>query len=224
MYYIIAGFLFGTIIPYLARRFAKFMPATPAYALYRMVKPNKKAAKSKNNLQYRRLLKKYRWRSLMYGVITAALSALVWAVFADAYTWWYLAFVWVLLLSAEIDLRILVLPDILTVPLLIAGFAFAAFAGGFISAPESAAGAVAGYVLPVAATLLMLWYSSEAFGGGDIKLLAAIGAWLGAERLIWTILLSCVIFGVCSALRRRRAGAFGPALAAAAIAILLFLA
>ena len=34
MSYIFWGFLFGVLIPYMARRFAKFMPATAAYALY----------------------------------------------------------------------------------------------------------------------------------------------------------------------------------------------
>lgn len=58
---------------------------------------------------------------------------------------------------------------------------FAAFFGVNVSAEESAAAAMAGYVLPVVATLLMLWRSVDAFGGGDIKLLSAIGAWLGLE-------------------------------------------
>ena len=37
MSYIFWGFLFGVLIPYMARRFAKFMPATAAYALYRLL-------------------------------------------------------------------------------------------------------------------------------------------------------------------------------------------
>jgi len=224
MFFIISGFLFGILIPYLSRRFAKVAWGSPAVILWQIVKPHRLSAAVMAAPRYHSLIKKYLWRSLGYGVVTAGLSAWVWLVFAEVHTWWYLAFVWILLLSAEIDARILILPDVLTIPLLIAGFAFAAYISGFISAPESAAGAIAGYALPVLATLLMLWYSDEAFGGGDIKLLAAIGAWLGVERLIWTILLSCVVFGVYAAIRRQRAGAFGPSLAIAAIAVLLFLA
>lgn len=41
MSYIFWGFLFGVLIPYMARRFAKFMPATAAYALYRLLWPVK---------------------------------------------------------------------------------------------------------------------------------------------------------------------------------------
>ena len=64
---------------------------------------------------------------------------------------------------------------------------------------------------------------AERVGGGDIKLLAAIGAWLGLEGVIYTILLSCLIFGLYSAVRRQRAGAFGPSLSVSAIIILLWL-
>ena len=123
----------------------------------------------------------------------------------------------------EIDLKMLLLPDILTIPLLIGGFVFAAFFGVNVSAEESAAAAMAGYVLPVVATLLMLWRSVDAFGGGDIKLLSAIGAWLGLEGVIYTILLSCLVFGLYSAVRRQRAGAFGPSLSVSAVIILLWL-
>ena len=41
MSYIFWGFLFGVLSPYMARRFAKFMPATAAYALYRLLWPVK---------------------------------------------------------------------------------------------------------------------------------------------------------------------------------------
>ncbi len=223
MIYAIYGFAIGFLIPYMARRFAKFMPATPAYALYRLIKPNKKVHKVKFSTRYRQLKKKYLTRSLIYGLISAFLSAMAFLRLGEVHLLWYMGFIWVLLLLAEVDLKMLLLPDILTIPLLIAGFVFAAFVGVHITAEESAAAALAGYVLPVLATLLMLWRSVDAFGGGDIKLLAAIGAWLGLEGVIYTILLSCLIFGLYSAVRHQRAGAFGPSLSVSAIIILLWL-
>ena len=212
MIYAVYGFVAGFLIPYMSRRFAKFMPATPAYALYRLVKPNKTARKVK-----------FSTRSLVYGALSALLSLLAFWRLGEEHLFWYLAFVWILLLLAEIDLKMLLLPDILTIPLLIGGFVFAAFFGVNVSAEESAAAAMAGYVLPVVATLLMLWRSVDAFGGGDIKLLSAIGAWLGLEGVIYTILLSCLVFGLYSAVRRQRAGAFGPSLSVSAVIILLWL-
>lgn len=223
MIYAVYGFVAGFLIPYMSRRFAKFMPATPAYALYRLVKPNKTVRKVKFSTRYKQLKRKYLSRSLVYGALSALLSLLAFWRLGEEHLFWYLTFVWILLLLAEIDLKMLLLPDILTIPLLIGGFVFAAFFGVNVSAEESAAAAMAGYVLPVAATLLMLWRSVDAFGGGDIKLLSAIGAWLGLEGVIYTILLSCLVFGLYSAVRRQRAGAFGPSLSVSAVIILLWL-
>ena len=55
MIYAVYGFVAGFLIPYMSRRFAKFMPATPAYALYRLVKPNKTARKVKFSTRYKQL-------------------------------------------------------------------------------------------------------------------------------------------------------------------------
>ncbi len=223
MIYALYGFIAGFLMPYMSRRFAKFMPATPAYALYRLVKPVKIAKKTKFSTRYQKLKHQYLLRSLAYAVLAAVLSVLTFWRLGEMHLFWYLAFVWSLLLLAEVDLKTLLLPDILTIPLLIGGFVFAAFYGVNVSAAESAAAAAIGYLLPVVATLLMLWRSKDAFGGGDIKLLAAIGAWLGAEGVIYTVLLSCVIFGLYSFVRRQRSGAFGPSLSLSAIIILLWL-
>lgn len=221
MIYILAGFIFGALVPYMARRFAKFMPATPAYALYRLAKPNK--ITSKTNDKYQKLLKAYRIRSLLCAVSVSGLSALFLVKLGEPQIWWWLGFVWVLSLLAEIDFRTFLLPDILTVPLLICGFVFSASFNPYVAPFESSAAALAGYVLPVIAALLMMWRSKEAFGGGDIKLLSAVGAWLGLEGMLYTLLLSCVLFGFYSLARRQRSGAFGPALAAAAVAVLFFI-
>lgn len=221
MIYIFTGFLFGALVPYMARRFAKFMPATPAYALYRLVKKNKTS--NRRNDKYRKLLKAYQMRSFLYALVTALTTALFLYCLENENVWWWLGFIWTLILLTEIDCKILLLPDILTVPLLICGFVFAASFHPFLSPFESSVAALAGYVIPVIATLLMLWRSTEAFGGGDIKLLSAIGAWLGVEGLLYTILLSCLLFGVYSIAKRQKAGAFGPALAVAAGMVLFFI-
>ncbi len=222
MIWILAGFVFGGLVPYMARRFAKFMPATPAYALYRLIKPNKHT--NRENEKYKQLKKKYTLRSLLYALVSAGVSAGVVYKFGVLSQVWWLGFVWAMLLLAETDFKMFLLPDILTVPLLICGFFFAASAfNPAVGAFESALAALLGYMVPVAATILMLWKSTEAFGGGDIKLLSAIGAWLGIEGLLYTILMSCVIFAVCMLIRRKKTGAFGPALVAAAMVYLLFL-
>ena len=113
MVYALAGFVFGIFIPYVSRRFAKFMPATMAYALYRIVCPGKKvsAEKRRNNWHYAKMISQYRWRGVMWGILTAALSYGVFYEWGSPLIWWKLVFIWILLLLAEIDIRMLLLPD-----------------------------------------------------------------------------------------------------------------
>lgn len=215
MLYALSGFVFGLFIPYTARRFAKFMPASFAFALWQIVKPSKNARRILKSPVY----KTYLWRALLSGLLTAALSYLFYDRFGVENICVKLAFLWILLLLAEIDWRIFLLPDLLTIPLLILGFFAAAWNIGFTIAPDSALGAAAGYFLPSLAALLLVWKNRDAFGGGDIKLLAAIGAWLGLEGLLYTIALASAGQLVIALLRRQKAIAFGPALAFAAIII-----
>ena len=64
-----------------------------------------------------------------------------------------------------------------------------------------------------------MWKNKDAFGGGDIKLLAAIGAWLGFELLLYVIAAASVLMLIYTLLRRRKSVAFGPALSFAAIIV-----
>lgn len=225
MLYIVYGFLFGILIPYMARRFAKFMPATAAYALYRLVWPVKTVSdeKKRANPYYQKLMSAYVMRSLGYGIISAAVSYAAVLRFGTPHIWWYLSFIWILLLLLEIDYKTMYLPDILTIPLLLTGFLCAVLVGDWSGPAESSVGAAAGYVLPIIASLFLVWKNKDVFGGGDIKLLSAVGAWLGVEELLYVIILSCVIFGGYALLKRKRSGAFGPAIAIAAIIVAFFI-
>lgn len=230
MIYAVYGFVFGLLIPFLARRFAKFMPATPGYALFRIIYPVKRvqADKWRANSTYRRLIKKYLMRSLGWAIVSGALSYCAYSCFEGVNTGWYLSLIWIMLLLYEIDERMLLLPDMLTVPLLILGFLYSAFAlygpqyDTISPAQLSALGAAAGYVLPVIASLFLIKKYPDAFGGGDIKLLAASGAWLGFEAVPYLILLSSLIFAVFSLVKRQRAGAFGPAIVIATLVLVFF--
>ena len=217
LYYVLAGFVFGGLIPYMARRFAKFMPATPAYALCQLFRPGQGA--KKQNEQYKKLAKTYYWRSFVAALFTACLTyAYYWRFGAENFGW-CVFYLWTLLLLAEIDWRMFLLPDILTVPLLIGGFVCAAWGHGWVIGAESALGAVVGYLLPVLVSLLLVWKNKDAFGGGDIKFLAAIGAWVGFEPLIYVLATASILMLVYSLLRRQKAVAFGPALSLAAIIV-----
>lgn len=228
MLYTLFGFLFGSLIPYMARRFSKFMPATFAYALYRLVAPTKRVCKQKRlkNGKYQDLMHKYIMRSIGWGIICAALTFAAHLCLPSDF---YIALIWILLLLYEIDERMFLLPDLLTVPLLIIGFVYASTISSdceyLYCAPAfmSAVGAAIGYMLPVFASLFMVKNHPDAFGGGDIKLLSAVGAWIGFLNVPWLILISCVVFGLYCLVKHQRAGAFGPAIVISTLVLVFFL-
>lgn len=124
----------------------------------------------------------------------------------------------VLLVLAVIDIRCGLLPDALTLPLLWAGLLLS-WAGFGVALHDAVAAAAAGYAfLRGTDTLFQWWRGYPGMGGGDMKLLAALGAWLGWEWLPQGLLAACLV-GILFAVLRRGGGgrhrplAFGPFLA-----------
>ena len=116
-----------------------------------------------------------------------------------------------LLLIALLDVEHQWLPDALTLPLVPLGLA-AAWAGFGPPLAERAAGAALGWaVLFAMAFAYRRLRGREGLGGGDPKLLGAIGAWLGAFQLPF-ILLGAGLLGLASILLMRLRGEeIGPA-------------
>jgi len=137
--------------------------------------------------------------------------------------WWLLALAW-------IDIRRWLLPDPLTLPLVIAGLVVTAILDP-VKLTENALGAAAGYLsLRVVASLYRVLRGREGLGRGDAKLLAASGAWLGAGALP-QVVLGAAVTGLFAAgclqlagtrLRARSALPFGPFLALATWLLWLF--
>jgi leader peptidase (prepilin peptidase)/N-methyltransferase len=128
---------------------------------------------------------------------------------------------------ARIDVQTRLLPDALTRPLLWAGLLFH-WMGGWITLEDAVAGAAVGY-----GVLWLIWAAHRGFSGsdgigfGDLKLAAAIGAWLGAGALPWALLAAslaacmvAVVGRVRGRLKRFEALAFGPYLAMGGILVL----
>ncbi|MDX1402512.1 MAG: A24 family peptidase, partial [Kiloniellales bacterium] len=103
---------------------------------------------------------------------------------------WGVLFGWTLLLLAVIDYRTKLLPDVLTLPLILAGLLFA-----YYFRPDAFAdhlwGAVLGFlVLAGVAHLYRVVRKAEGLGLGDAKLFAAAGAWLSWAALPSVLLLA----------------------------------
>lgn len=125
-----------------------------------------------------------------------------------------------LLLLAFIDARTGLLPDAITLPLLWTGLLLAA-AGQGPAPTDAIIGAAVGYgFLRGLNVLFSAVRGRDGLGGGDMKLLAALGAWSGWAALPSLLLWACVA-GVAAAFLLRGVSAwrsalpFGPFLAAA---------
>lgn len=134
-----------------------------------------------------------------------------------------------LLALAMIDADTMLLPDNLTLPLLWAGLLLSLTPWGFTGPTAAIGGAALGYgLLWLVATGFKLVTRRDGMGHGDLKLLAALGAWFGWNALPAIILIASlagVLIGVVLLLtgksRRGQPMPFGPYLAAAGWAVLL---
>lgn len=117
------------------------------------------------------------------------------------------------------DFRHMILPDMITFPLIAAGLGWTIWSGG--SLPVAIVGGVVGYGL--VRLINLIWQARSGMDGmglGDGKLLAAAGTWLGAFGLPATImigsavaLLLVLLAGGGRAPNRNKRIAFGPFIA-----------
>lgn len=119
-----------------------------------------------------------------------------------------------LVLLIAFDLRYRVLPDGLTLPLAALGLLAAALSV-FPAGPDVVSSAIGsfgtGFLLWVVQQVFRYWRGYDGLGGGDVKLAAAMGAWLGPTGCAFAIAVAAfgalaieLVFGL---LRSRRVDA-----------------
>lgn len=173
---------------------------------------------------------KISWRYPLVELITAFLSLVLFLKFG--LSWNYLVFfifTAVLIVITFIDLDHQIIPDILTLPGIPLFFLAAVF---IVKVPwmEALIGLlVGGGVLFTIAFVYELISKREGMGGGDIKLLAMIGGFLGWKSLIFVLLFSSfsgALIGIAAMIIKKQdtkyAIPFGPFLSAAAVAYIFW--
>jgi prepilin signal peptidase PulO-like enzyme (type II secretory pathway) len=161
------------------------------------------------------------WRYPLVELLAALCSGWIALCWPPGETAFALALcAWLLIALAAIDIQHMQLPDLLTLPLLWLGL-LANLKGALVPLSDAVTGAAVGY--------LSLWFvcwgfklvtGKEGVGYGDIKLLAALGAWCGWQRLP-ALLLCAALMGILAVLLLRLTGRsqrgeplpFGPCLA-----------
>lgn len=166
------------------------------------------------------------------AVELAALGLALWAMtlLSGWLLWMTAVFGWTLLALTLIDWRHFILPDVLTLPLAPAGIAVN-WLSGERSLLDTALGAIFGYcAFALIAWAYRRWRGREGLGIGDAKLLAALGAWVGAAGLPSVVLLASVLALVTALAAQGLRGRvsllervpFGPFLAAAGWVVWLY--
>jgi len=140
-------------------------------------------------------------------------------------------FLAVLAALSVVDLRTRRLPDRIVLPTLWAGLVLNAGGAAFATPAAAVLGAAVGYLslwLLSATYALRAGRRCAAFGGGDLKLSAMIGAWFGVQAVPAALLVAFVA-GTCAVLPGLLSGRFrlgqtvpfGPALALGGVAVLV---
>jgi leader peptidase (prepilin peptidase)/N-methyltransferase len=126
--------------------------------------------------------------------IAAVSSLLLFIKFGASLTYlFYFSFVAALITVTVIDLFHQIIPDVISLPGIGVGL-LASLVIPYQTFLNSLIGVLCGGgSLFLVATLYQWWFKREGMGGGDVKLLAMIGAFLGWKSVILTILLSSLI-------------------------------
>lgn len=99
-----------------------------------------------------------------------------------------------LILACVTDLRARRIPNVLTGTAAIGAVLFHLATGGWLVAAWSIVGMVVG------ALLFLPMFALRGMGGGDVKLLAAVGAWLGPGHVVTAALATSIAGGVLALL------------------------
>lgn len=138
-------------------------------------------------------------------------------------------FVAALVVVTFVDLDHRIIPDVITYPGIVVGFV-GSFWLGHVTVLDSLLGILlGGGLLFLVASGYFYLTKKEGMGGGDIKLLAMIGAFLGWKATIFTIFVGSAVgtlFGIGVALQtqegRKAAVPFGPFLSIGALLFVFF--
>lgn len=131
------------------------------------------------------------------AISVAAIAMLASALLAGLAGWSLTvscAFGWALLALMISDLEYMILPDELTLPLIPFGLLEASFRHDQLALESRVVGAATGFLAFAGLRLAYRrWRGREGLGGGDVKLLAAAGAWIGWQGLPILVLAAALM-------------------------------
>jgi leader peptidase (prepilin peptidase)/N-methyltransferase len=170
------------------------------------------------------------WRYPIVECLTGLLSLILFTIYGISFQYVLsLLFAATLVTISFIDLDHRIIPDVLSLPGVIAGWAVSLFPWG-VTWLDSLIGTVAGGGSLYLVAIAFRWITGkEGMGGGDMSLLAMIGAWMGWQALPLIVLISSLtgaviglVFILCAGKGYRFRIPFGPFLSLGALLYLFF--
>lgn len=238
----LVGFIIGFFMPIMASRFGKILPADPGLVCAKLWH---RPRFPKGMTQERRKRFFIKWMkmlgvSFLWGFIVAGLFWNAYFWIGSENIWWTGCFLVIICFLIVIDHQFFLLPDFFTLPLLLLGLTNAYVnplpindlnffnpTGTIFDHSDpvgiSLVGVWFGYFLSVVSVFCMARFRKVEFGAGDVKMIVALGAWLGWCALNYTLLLSFVFFVGRWFVTHKKSGPFGPSLGFAAIIIFFIL-
>ena len=141
--------------------------------------------------------------SIQYPIIellTALLLILLWVKLNDIILFFgYAVFIFILIIISVIDYRYRIIPDILSIPLIFIGLIFSLinrFLGSnlILKFGNSFLGILCGIIIFYLIGIIgEKFFKKEVLGGGDIKLVGAIGSFLGLNAMLISIFIGSLI-------------------------------
>jgi leader peptidase (prepilin peptidase)/N-methyltransferase len=171
--------------------------------------------------------------SWQYPLVEAAMAALSYAIYqtvgVSPLFLIYFVFCAALLVVILIDFYHQIIPDVISLPGIILGFAVS-FINPLLTWQDSGLGIIiGGGIFYIIAGGYYLITKRAGMGGGDIKLLAMIGAFLGWQSLPFVIFASALmgtVIGIFAMIEQKKGGKtvipYGPFLAGATIIYIFF--
>jgi len=140
----------------------------------------------------------------------------------------FLASALIVIFFVDIDFQII--PDLITLPGMVLGLAVSFLPGGIGIADSLVGLVVGGGVLYLIAILGDWLFKKESMGGGDIKMTAMLGAFLGWQKVVLIffagafigLFVSIIMMIVSKNVRSTRVIPFGPFLATAAMIAIIY--
>ena len=221
-------FATGFFIPTLSRFLMKFYPCSLHSYIGDILKYNFKN-KRKNNInnqlhnnKYNLLKKQYFYNRVFWGILFMCLSfTLIYSLknyINKSYPLiLFTIFMFLLTFSSNIDNKCRLIPDIITLPMLLIGILISIYCKNndiystlIISPINSIISSLSAYILCSSLALMFYFKMPYAFGGGDVKLLTALASFTGFENLGKILIISFLIMLIYCGIKKERFAPLAP--------------